>query len=565
MKVADLFALLSIKTDKASLKKAENQVKGFAGVAKRAIASIGKFAKSRLGIAAIGAAFAVATRDALRFTESLGRLGITSGGALGNIDELQAKILKVSDATGIAKEQVLAGVQRFIELTGDSKAAAGSMGLFAKVSQASGATMRDVAGSAAALSEQLGISSEEMERGFSILIKGGKAGAAELKDTAAVMARLSALSSQFSGGQGLRGLASISSALQIVTGAVGGKAAEGATALEALMDALVQSSAKLKKEGIKVFKIKDGKKVRRELFEIVQDIKAAGLDPEEIVEIFGRKEARRALEALTKTEGAWADLANETLNANDVAEDYAKINKNAAIKVAKAWNKFKNFITRVFAVVVDGIALAIENVDLLVIAIGLLSGALLILKARSIATGLAMAASWLLGMAPLILVGLLILGLILILEDLWTVFSGGEGIFSDAKDWLLDVFFQAILWWEKQFQAFFDWLADKFAVVADKANLVLSGLGLVDRDFDILKGGQLAGSLAPGGLAAGFGDDTPVLSGAQRRAADAGISNSLTVNVEAGATVDEAAIQSIDQMNRAALERVAREAATEGA
>lgn len=183
--------------------------------------------------------------------------------------------------------------------------------------------------------------------------------------------------------------------------------------------------------------------------------------------------------------------------------------------------------------VVSAIGFLINNAKSLIALFVVWKAVTLALTLATTAMGTAGLIAWIKMAAPILLVLALIAIAILVIQDLWVAFTGGKSVFADAKDWLLDVFFQAILWWEKQFDKFFDWLSAKFRWVADKANLVLSGLGLVERDFGELTKGEFAGAaLAGGSLAAGLVDDEPVLSGAAVRALQAG-------NVEATITINE--------------------------
>src|SRR5690606_10300258 len=106
------------------------------------------------------------------------------GGALGNMDRFRERLLAVSSETGVAKEALVEGASSFLALTGDADTTRKSLELFAKVAKASGASMGDISASAAAMNQNLGITGDQFERAFSILIAGGKAGAIELKDVA---------------------------------------------------------------------------------------------------------------------------------------------------------------------------------------------------------------------------------------------------------------------------------------------------------------------------------------------------------------------------------------------
>lgn len=291
-----------------------------------------------LGVGAAGAAAGVAYKDAINFDEALTRLDIASRGAMGSLAQVRSRILGVSEVTGVAKESLLEGANSFVALTGDGKAATEAMQTFARVQKATGADMGDIASSAAAMNQQMGISAPQFEKAFSILVKGGKEGAVELKDMAGLMASLSAQFSKFSGSQGTSGLASLGAAFQITRQGFG-SASEAATGLEALMGSLVQKAGDLKKKGVRVFEA-DGKTLKS-LDGIVNALANKGLNQTKLFDLLGRKEAVAAFNQLTKNRQAWGNLADATMNANDVAEDYDKFNQSSAAQLQKSWNDLK--------------------------------------------------------------------------------------------------------------------------------------------------------------------------------------------------------------------------------
>ncbi len=326
-----------------------------------------KLAGGLLGGATLGGTALIASEAAktVEFEEALTRLAINSKGAVGSLEVLRSKIFDVSNNTGVAREEVLAAASTFTALTGDGKAAADSMELFAKVSKGTGSSMDDIATSAAAMAQNMKIAPQDMEKAFSILIAGGKAGAIELKDVAGLMASLSAANQRFAGSSGTGGLASMSAALQIARQGFG-SAAEAATGLEALMGAIVQNSGKLKDAGIKVFNrdAKTGQKTLRSFDEIVQAIANSKLakDPTALFKALGRKEAIAAFDALTKNRAAWGDLADATLDAKDVQEDFNTFQQSSAGQLQAAWNEAKNSIAAAITPqMIEGFSAAIRG------------------------------------------------------------------------------------------------------------------------------------------------------------------------------------------------------------
>ncbi len=448
MKVADLFALLGLKPDTASWRLGDKLIDR----TKSGLVSLKDAASEALGNAFSNIASAIKSGvdESLKFQTSVARLNIASKGALGDIE---GQMLDVSDATGVAREEIQSGAAQYVSLTGDVDGASKSIETFSKVSQASGAEMNDVAGAAAAMGGNMEIASEDFEEGFSILIAGGKAGAVELKDMSKELAKAAPLAAQFAGGKGLGGLRKLGAAFQLVRRGTG-TAAETTTRLVALQGALIGNSAKLEKvKGVKVFNVdaKTGVKTLREFDAIVADIAKSDLvkDPAKLQKALGSKEALLAFLQLQKVDEEWVKLADSTIGAKDVAEDYATFMASTPAVIGKAWNKVRNAIFKVVSVVLDGLAAMIKRWKLFTTLFASLALAALIqqlivafaaLQAASVRAAIASAASWVLAALPFVLLAVGIFALILIVEDLWVAFNGGESVFRDlflaAQKWL---------------------------------------------------------------------------------------------------------------------------------
>ncbi len=303
-------------------------------------------------------------RKTIDFERDLSRLSITARGALGPMDAFRDKVFQVSSATGVAREEVLKGAAAFVALTGDGKTASASMELFAKVAKGTGASMEDISASAAAMVQNLKIDPADLEKAFSIMIAGGKAGSVELRDMAGLLASLAPLAATFAGGSGTTGLAELAAGLQLTRQGFG-SASEAANGLERIMGSIVQGAKRFKKGGVNVFSVdKDGNKSLRSFREIVEAIGESKLmkDPTKLRDAFGSKEAYQAFLQLTKVKGAWADLSDETLKANDTAEDYEAFRRSAAGQMEEALNALKNAVAQTFTPeVIAGFVLALKD------------------------------------------------------------------------------------------------------------------------------------------------------------------------------------------------------------
>lgn len=288
-------------------------------------------------------------KDALAFEEGLTNLEIASQGAMGNMAQVRQKILEVSEASGVAKEQLLGGAHAFVALTGDGKAASLAMETFARVSKAANTSVEDVARAAAGMQSTLGISAPEFEKAFSILIKGGKLGAVELSDFAGLLSELAPLMAQFSGGKGIEGLSTIGGAMQITMRGAGGSADKARTQLLRLMESF---SAPRTIKALKEFKINpfDKRGKQRNFIDIIEEMQRKGVfrDVRNLSTIFESSEARAAARQLGEVNGELRQLSTETRNATDVSTDYARAQQSSAAKAKKAWNNLKNAVTEAF-------------------------------------------------------------------------------------------------------------------------------------------------------------------------------------------------------------------------
>lgn len=352
MKVADLYAALSIKPDLSSfnksdafLKKAKSRVDGFAKAANDKLSSV-----LRWGTVGIGAGLMFGARDALKFDEALTTLRISAAGAMGSTDAMRGAMLGLSKATGVAKEDLVAGAQAYVALTGDGKGAIEAVRTFARVSKAAATPMADVSGAAAAMAEQFGILPSQMESAFSILIAGGKAGKIELNDMANLTAELGASFKRFSGSQGLDGMAQLGAMFQL-SAKDAGSAATASNNLVNLMNNIKNREFDLKGAGMSVRTGgKAGKGPLKGLLDIVRELdKLQKKNPEGFIKAFGKDaQANAAFEALRNRIGLIEELTEKTRNSTAVAEDLAIRQASRAEQASRAWNNLKNKVTEAF-------------------------------------------------------------------------------------------------------------------------------------------------------------------------------------------------------------------------
>lgn len=431
MIVSELYAKLGIRADRLSIARAQKNMRRFtSGLSKRFSGLNSSLTRS---IAGIGAAYAgiSAVRDQLSLTEQFGRLEIAAKGTMGTMEDIRQSIDSASMSTGIARKEILEGAKAFVRVTGDGKTAKESMKTFAKITQATGADMGDITEAAAGMNQSLGIGSEQFEKAFSALTAGGKAGKIEIKELAGLIPSLGPQMAMFSGGKGMQGLSDMGASLQFIAKGFG-SANEAGTGMQSLFKAITSGPTlkKLQSAGIDPFGIdENGNKVTRNFLDIIEDIANSKIakDPKLLADTFIRIESKKAFLQMMDNVDAIRELSATTQNANDVAEDYAKINENATIGANRAWNILKIRVGQAIDFVIKHIVDLVDNhLPAVVTAFG-------ILAAMVLPSLLAMVAPWLFMAAGITAVALLV-------EDFWKSVTEGQGVFADLGRWIKGVF-----------------------------------------------------------------------------------------------------------------------------
>jgi TP901 family phage tail tape measure protein len=301
------------------------------------------------------AGLAMAARDVKQFEERLLRLRIQSGMTAAETATLRKRLRDMGDTTGVASDKLLGGVAQFVSLTGEMDTAQAALTTFAKVAAASGAEMEDIAGTAAALRQNLKIDPKDFEQAFSVLLSQGKAGAIELRELSTLMASLGSQFPEF-GKVGVEGLADLGAAMQVVRQGFG-SGSEAATGFMGMMTAFLKKSKEIKKAtGVEVFTYKTdpktGKRLKqaRTIQEIVKDIARSkgGKDIEKMLKAMGRAEGARALKMLTENVDKVDELTQAGLRSKAVAEDYATYQQSSVARMNRSWERMKNTIARLF-------------------------------------------------------------------------------------------------------------------------------------------------------------------------------------------------------------------------
>lgn len=333
------------------LKESRSKLRGFGQAVKGIGSAIGKgFAKAGSFLARsfdpLGRGFdlfASQIDDVRTYERGIARLAIAQGKSNDQMGDFRVNLDQISRETGVHRNEVLQGVAAYQALTGDTKGASDAAKTFARVSQATGSTVQDVADTAAALSQNLKIDPSDFEKAFSVLNTQGKAGAVELKDLAAEAAALSPQFARFAGGTGLAGMTKMGAAVQIIRRNFS-TASEAGTGFRSLMTAITRNAKQLEKAGVKVFTKdpKTGKKELRDFGAIVESIGKSKLmkDPTKLTKALGSSEAERSLLALTSNWSDFQGLINTT-DFSSIGKDFDQYLASPAGRMDQAWNNVK--------------------------------------------------------------------------------------------------------------------------------------------------------------------------------------------------------------------------------
>lgn len=327
-----------------------DRAKGIAGKAARGLGGAG-LGLARRGLQGLGVAAAVGgvglismADNAMVLEKSLTRYQIATNASDAQLAQFRTRLGEVTRASGVGRQELLDGAAAYVALTGDANGAAAGMELFAKVQNATGAQMADVATTAAAMRDNLAIDPKDFEAGFSALVVQGKAGAVELRDLAAEMADLAPAMSGFKGGKGLRGLIETGAALQVVKKGAG-TASKAATNLAQLSNAMIRNSKKFKAKGIRIF---DRKGEKRNFLAIIDDIRKKKLTEPQLINLLGSSEAMSAMRELLSRKDLLNELIATGADKGAIDRDASKYLESPAGRVQRAWEAVKLKLAEAF-------------------------------------------------------------------------------------------------------------------------------------------------------------------------------------------------------------------------
>lgn len=283
-------------------------------------------------------------KGVIDFERSLTRFGIAASQTPEKLAKLRAGISDVSKETAVSRDQILAGAQTYVDLTGDAAGATNAMRSFARIAQASGSSVEDVAQAAASMQMSMKLDSSQIEEAFSGLISQGKAGAVSLKDMASELSTLGPMMAKFQGGKGAEGIRTMGAAFQVVRQGAG-SAAEANTQLQSVITGVIAHAKTFEKAGVKIYNKdpKTGVKTLRSFASIIEAIGKSKLmkDPTALGKAFGRTEALAAFSTLVQNKKLYGELLESGKDATAVQKDLDTYLNSTAGKLDKAFNTLK--------------------------------------------------------------------------------------------------------------------------------------------------------------------------------------------------------------------------------
>lgn len=335
-------------------RKVSGQLNGLRSRIKRSFSDLGGLAGFG-GVAGLGAA----VKQAKEFNDRLVRLQVNTGKSRGEMMRFNEALQKVSVARGIDQDALLGGAAKFQELTGNFDGFAKSLDQFAVIGVATGASMDDIASSAAALSLNLGVSSDEMLQVFDVMATQGKQGAVELNNFAGLLSSLTPQFAKFNT-TGAEGAASLGAFMQIIKEGEG-TAEEAATSFASLMTAISKNWKKFEGEGVQIFSDKEKTKMR-DLADIVFDI-GEKIPQREFGEFFGRQEAVKAMTMLLSNgREAFDEMATSVGKTGTIMKDFQTVSESASGKFAQAQALLKKTFSDALIKHVDSFVKAFEAI-----------------------------------------------------------------------------------------------------------------------------------------------------------------------------------------------------------
>lgn len=275
-----------------------------------------------VGPAAIGALAVKGVTTFADFERRMARVGITADASQASVKKASDEVQQLALQVAIPADKAVDALDALVAQGRSLPEAMAFLPSVVKTAQAAGAETKDIATTAGAIGDQMGIASDKMQSAFDILVAAGKAGKFELKDMARYLPALAPLAASvgMKGEEGLRRLAATAQVVRNQTGT----AEEAASSLQNIFAKMEseETTKKFAKFGVDLRKEMAGaRKEGKDLLSFFVELsdKALKGDLSKVPQLFSDMEFARGMRALLSQKGAVDELANSLRNVDGSA------------------------------------------------------------------------------------------------------------------------------------------------------------------------------------------------------------------------------------------------------
>lgn len=273
----------------------------------------------------LGGGLGMAVKNVGDLSESLMYYGFAAKKSDADTKVFRKSLHKTAIETGVAATEILNGVSKIGEITGDFDFAEKMSESLAKASKASKASVEDLATVASSMKGSMGYSADQVFKAFNALIIQGEKGSFTLQGFATEGKALLASASTF-GIKSTDQFAKFGAFLQIVNEKIKSQA-ETTTSVSTLFSELIDKAADIKKKfGVSVF---DKNNELREFDVIIKEImKKTGGSLKKLSPVFGASSMKAINPLIGEFQNNWermdeiAQAGIEGMKNTDVLEDY---------------------------------------------------------------------------------------------------------------------------------------------------------------------------------------------------------------------------------------------------
>jgi TP901 family phage tail tape measure protein len=320
--------------------------------------------------------------EVMEFREQLTRFGLAARKTPAELQQLETAIRRTSDATGKNSLDILRGARAYVDIAGAGQYTTEKMEILARVSQAAGADIKDLAQVMFQLQHAMKIPDNELEETFGGLLNMSKEGTIHFAQMADEINELAPQFARF-GVKGREGMNELAAMMQVARAGFA-TVAETGTGLTRIFTGLATHSDKFEKLGVKIFNVgKDGTKTFRPFLDILNDIQkndVLGKDPHILKKTFGRSEAQRGMQILFEGRKEMERFEEAGKAAGVITQDLGTYTASASGRIVIAMEKAKNTIAEAFTVerverFTGAIESMVDKVDAAMAAVGKLTDA----------------------------------------------------------------------------------------------------------------------------------------------------------------------------------------------